>query len=126
MISKQWQLVHGYISPDFHRIETKQHDNPDFAVAERMLKDLFYHRQSCVQAMSDQFAPGASRFWVYWAASVMVLAALGGILVLVSYQPLTTTYDDIRRWRRERRQACLDEEKGFVVRVEPVRQSRSF
>ncbi|KAI5917644.1 hypothetical protein F4810DRAFT_695519 [Camillea tinctor] len=234
MITKQWQLVHGYMARDFHRIETKLHDIPDFTVAERMLKDLFRHRQNCVQyskllketheefqewkfdssnpimadinsisssleqlsckidrnvnlltdltaikeaqqglqenhgvtqltqiatiylpfstvaavlAMPNQFAPGASQFWVYWAASV-VLAALV-ILVLVSYQPLTTTYDDIRRRKRERRhdyeksrhegmphggasvpsppQAWLgEEEKGFVVQVEPVRQSRSF
>ncbi|KAI1372770.1 hypothetical protein F4677DRAFT_462721 [Hypoxylon crocopeplum] len=49
MISKQWQVVQGYMLRDLHRIQLRLEDIPTFDVAERMLKDLFTHRQNCTQ-----------------------------------------------------------------------------
>ncbi|KAI5857424.1 hypothetical protein GGS23DRAFT_341329 [Durotheca rogersii] len=49
LISKQWQLVQGYMSWDLHRIQLMLRDIPNFDVAEGMLKDLFTHRQNCTE-----------------------------------------------------------------------------
>ncbi|EMR61618.1 putative cysteine protease domain-containing protein [Eutypa lata UCREL1] len=52
MISKQWQLVHGYsiiVSRDVHLIQRKLEIIPNFDVAEKLLEDLFRHRQNCAR-----------------------------------------------------------------------------
>lgn len=50
LISDQWRLTQGYVARDMDLIQQKTEDDfPDFQVARKLLKDLFFHRQKCQQ-----------------------------------------------------------------------------
>ena len=49
VLLKQWALVHAYISRDLHAFQSNlENDLPDFQLLPTLLKDLFLHRQRCV------------------------------------------------------------------------------
>ena len=49
LLLKQWALVHAYVSRDLHEFQSKlQNDLPDFQLLPTLLKDLFLHRQRCI------------------------------------------------------------------------------
>ncbi|KAF1953557.1 hypothetical protein CC80DRAFT_141321 [Byssothecium circinans] len=50
VLLNQWTLVHGYISRDLHSIQNKLEGViPDFKLLQTLLKDLFLHRQHCIE-----------------------------------------------------------------------------